>query len=344
VTRRIALLATAIATLVACSVPAEAGAATRIATSSNWAGYAVSRSGVRFRRVSGTWVQPTATCRSGRRRYSAYWLGLGGLHTTSTALEQIGTEADCAGGKATYTVWYELVPSDPVDVHLTVRPGDTLSASVTVTSHTVKLYIANRTRGTSFSKQLQATKVDVTSAEWIAEAPSACDSAGNCATLPLADFGTASFANARATSTGGHAGTISDAAWSAVAISLASGHGGPGRPGFVSDAGGSAQATPAALSAAGDAFSVTYQAAVDTPPEFNRARSAVVARRFAARAMREGALAAVAGPPRRPVRAAARVAAGPRACRCGPPCAVAAPGCERCGADRACFTTGPQKA
>jgi hypothetical protein len=263
VTRRLALLATAIATLVACAVPADAGAATRSATSSNWAGYAVSKSGVRFRRVSGTWVQPTATCTSGRRRYSAYWLGLGGLHTTSTALEQIGTEADCSGGTATYSVWYELVPSAPVDVNLTVRPGDTLSASVTVTGHTVKLYIANRTRGTSFSRQLTASKVDVTSAEWIAEAPSACDSRGNCETLALADFGTASFANARATSTSGHSGTISDSAWSAVAISLASDRRGPGGPGFVSDARGSAQATPATLSDTGDAFSVTYQDGAD---------------------------------------------------------------------------------
>jgi hypothetical protein len=137
----------------------------------------------------------------------------------------------------------------------------------------VKLYIANRTRGTSFSKQLHATKVDVTSAEWIAEAPSACDSRDNCETLPLADFGTASFANARATSTSGHAGTISDTAWSAVAISLASDHRGPGRPGFVSDGAGSAQATPATLSDAGDAFSVTYQAGVDTTSQFDRART-----------------------------------------------------------------------
>jgi Peptidase A4 family len=275
VTRRIALLATAIATLVACAVPAEAGAATRIATSSNWAGYAVSRSGVRFRRVSGTWVQPTATCNSGRRRYSAYWLGLGGLHTTSTALEQIGTEADCAGGKATYTVWYELVPSDPVDVHLIVRPGDTLSAGVTVTGHTVKLYIANRTRGTSFSKQLQATKVDVTSAEWIAEAPSACDDSGDCETLPLANFGSASFGSARATSVTGHVGTITDAAWSAVAITLSSDRFGHGGPGFVTDGRGSASATPAELNATGDAFAVIYDegndtsqsAALDTTPQ-----------------------------------------------------------------------------
>jgi hypothetical protein len=255
--RRTAILAAALATLVAGAVPAEAGAATRTATSSNWAGYAVSKSGVTFRRVSGTWVQPKIACGSGRRRYSAYWLGLGGLHTTSNALEQIGTEADCGGGTATYSVWYELVPSAPVDVKLTVRPGDTLSASVTVTGHTVKLYIANHTRGTVFSQQVQASKVDVTSAEWIAEAPSACGDGGNCDTLPLANFGTANFGHAKATSTTGHSGTITDSAWSALAITLGSDQGPARNMRFASDA-GPVTATPAALSDAGDAFTVTY--------------------------------------------------------------------------------------
>jgi peptidase A4-like protein len=272
--RRTAIVAAALVAPVASAAPAEA--ATRTATSSNWAGYAVSKPGVTFKRASGTWVQPKASCGSSRRRYSAYWLGLGGLHTSSTALEQIGTEADCAGGKATYSVWYELVPSDPVELKLTVRPGDTISASVTVTGHTVKLYLANRTRGTVFRKQLQASTVDVTSAEWIAEAPSACDDGGNCDTLPLADFGTATFAGAQATSATGHIGTISDPAWSAVKITLTSGRRGRGGgPGFVTDGSGSASATPAELNAAGDAFAVTYDGGDDATsgaPPFDATR------------------------------------------------------------------------
>jgi hypothetical protein len=258
--RRIAVLAGSLVALVASATPAEA--ATRTDVSSNWAGYAVSKSGVTFKRVSGNWVQPKASCGSGSRRYSAYWLGLGGLHSYSKALEQIGTEADCAGGRAIYSAWYELVPSDPVGLKMTVRPGDTMSASVTVTGHTVKLFLANRTRGTVFSEQLVADKVDVTSAEWIAEAPSACDATG-CETLPLADFGTASFANARATSTTGHAGAIADPAWSPLAITLSSDRHRRGGPGFVFDGGGAVSATPAALSATGDAFLVTYERSND---------------------------------------------------------------------------------
>ena len=193
--RRPALVA-ALAAVLALTVPAGAGASSWATTSTNWAGYAASRPGVGFRHVSGTWVAPAAHCGSGTRRYSAAWLGLGGLHTTSRALEQVGTEADCAGGKGYYSAWYELVPAAPVRLALTVRPGDTMSAAVTVSGHLVKLFIADRTQGTSFSKQLRVDQVDVSSAEWIVEAPSACVDNGGCRALPLADFGTTSFANA----------------------------------------------------------------------------------------------------------------------------------------------------
>jgi hypothetical protein len=256
--RRLAILAGLAAALLA--APAAADAATT--TSSNWAGYAVSEPGVKFRRVSATWVVPSATCSAtGRRRYSAAWLGLGGYHTSSSALEQIGTEADCtAKGSPSYSAWYELVPAAPVDIDLTIKSGDTVSASVTVSGNTVQLYLANRTRGTVFSKQMTADRIDVTSAEWIVEAPSACY--GNqCETLPLANFATTSFANARVTSTTGHWGTISDPAWHATSIALRSNgrHAfGPGRFGADESAAG---ASPGDLAATGDGFTVTYDEA-----------------------------------------------------------------------------------
>ena len=259
VAHRIALSVTLVAAFVAFAAPSGARASSWATTSSNWAGYAASQPGVAFRRVSGTWVAPAAHCGSGGRRYSAVWVGLGGLHTTSKALEQVGTEADCAGGKGYYSAWYELVPAAPVKLGLTVRPGDTMSASVTVSGHSVKLFIANRTRGTSFSKQLDAAQVDVSSAEWIVEAPSACVDNGGCRTLPLADFGTTTFASASATKTTGHTGTISDPAWSAVAITL-SPRRGPGGRRFATE-GDLGAAAPAGLTPAGDAFTVTYQAA-----------------------------------------------------------------------------------
>ncbi|HEY3020092.1 MAG TPA: G1 family glutamic endopeptidase [Solirubrobacteraceae bacterium] len=114
---RIALAAVALLALPA----APAGAATVEATSSNWAGYAVARKGTRFKRVSGSWVQPAVDC-TGDRSYSAYWVGLGGYRTTSNALEQVGTAADCdSTGAAHYTAWYELVPAAAVTMKLGVR-------------------------------------------------------------------------------------------------------------------------------------------------------------------------------------------------------------------------------
>jgi hypothetical protein len=146
-----------------------------------------------------------------------------------------------------------------VKLDLAVRPGDTMSAAVTVDGHSVRLFIANRTRGTSFTKRLTAAEVDVSSAEWIVEAPADCGDNGGCRALPLADFGTTPFAGARATSATGHAGTITDPAWSAVAITLTPGRG-PGAMRFAPD-GGAGSATPADLSPAGDAFTVTYEPA-----------------------------------------------------------------------------------
>jgi len=255
---RVALLASLATALL--GAPAAADAATT--TSSNWAGYAVSRSGVKFRRVAATWVVPAATCSAtGTRRYSAAWLGLGGYHTSSTALEQIGTETDCtAKGTPSYSAWYEMVPDAPVDIDLAVKSGDTVSASVTVSGHTVKLYLGNRTRGTKFTKQMTVDRVDVTSAEWIVEAPSACYG-DRCQTLPLANFGSTAFAKATATSTSGHQGAISDPAWSATSIALRSdGHRAFGGGRFASDS-ASAAASPGDLTATGDGFAVTYEEA-----------------------------------------------------------------------------------
>src|SRR3954447_18096695 len=102
---------------------ASAAAAATAETSSNWAGYAVKKTGVKYRRVSATWTQRAVDCSSTGRAFSAYWVGLGGLDQSSQALEQIGTDADCtSGGRATYSAWYELVPAAAVDIRsLTVR-------------------------------------------------------------------------------------------------------------------------------------------------------------------------------------------------------------------------------
>jgi hypothetical protein len=263
VTRLRALLLTlscaaAPAALALLAAPPAASAATAASTSSNWAGYAVS--GVRFRRVTASWVQPAAGCSSASPAYSAFWVGLGGYSRTSQALEQIGTEADCsASGGVAYRAWYELVPAAPVNAYLTVRPGDTISATVTVNGHNVSVRLADLTRHTLFSRTLRMRSPDVGSAEWIAEAPSACDASGTvCRTLPLTDFGQVAFSGASATTAAGHTGTIADPAWAATAITLRDSFGGRG-PARFAGAVAAAEADPGALSALGSAFAVTWQ-------------------------------------------------------------------------------------
>jgi hypothetical protein len=237
-------------------------------TSSNWAGYAVSAPAdsttpVTYTTVSGAWKQPAATCTAGSSGYSAFWVGLGGFSDTSQGLEQIGTESDCtADGRATYAVWYELVPAASVPVKLVIHPGDTFTASVAVTGQKVTVKITNLTRKKTFTKKLTMSTPDVSSAEWIAEAPSTCSNSGNCRTLPLANFASITFASARATAAG-HLGTIADPAWSATAISLASENGGFGDPRFAT-AVTTAQATPSPLSATGGSFSVAWSEAQPT--------------------------------------------------------------------------------
>ncbi len=160
------------------------------------------RPGVSFRTVTGTWTQPAAACVAGQSSYSAVWVGIGGFKPTSDALEQIGTEVDCkAGGNAVSSAWYELVPAPSKTISFTVQPGDVVHATVTVVGHQATLVLQNLTRDRTFRKTVFAPSIDVSSAEWIVEAPSECINQFACQALPLANFGSVAFESATATST-----------------------------------------------------------------------------------------------------------------------------------------------
>jgi hypothetical protein len=180
-------------------------------------------------------------------------VGLGGSGQESSALEQTGTQADCtADGSTEYYAWYELVPAAPVKLDLAIKPGDHISAKVSVSGSDVTVSLSDQTTGQSTTKTLQMDSPDTSSAEWIAEAPSACDGSGSCQTLPLADFGTVQFTSATATANG-HTGTVSDPNWSAQAVELGSSG--------ISDVSygsgdGASSATPSSLSSDGSSFSV----------------------------------------------------------------------------------------
>lgn len=247
--KALAVLFTA-ATGLVLSGGAQAGIVHDGAASTNWAGYAVS--GSTFTDVKGTWVQPAARCSaSATSSYAAFWVGLGGLSGGSGGLEQTGTESDCHNGQAVYTAWYEVLPDSSVSVPLTISAGDTISAEVSVDSGVATFILIDATTGQTFTKQVTPSLLDVSSAEWIAEAPSACYTADRCAQLTLADFGSVEFSGS-STTANGHVGTISDGSWSATSIELGG------------DAG---SATPAALSADGSDFVVSFVPTQLTQPQ-----------------------------------------------------------------------------
>ena len=112
--------------------------------------------------------------------------------------------------------------------------------------------LTDETTGQSATKTSQMSDPDLSSAEWIAEAPSQCDGSGNCTPVPLADFGTVNFTNASATSNG-HSGTISNSSWANEPVQLNG-----GSDGYVSYT-PSAGAAPSGLSSDGSSFSVAFQ-------------------------------------------------------------------------------------
>lgn len=269
---------------VAClAFAAPALAATQEGASENWAGYVVTpNDGSGFSAVSGQWTQPRVDCTANSTSsYSAYWVGLGGGGgEQSTALEQIGTQADCStSGKTTYYAWYELVPSAPVKLSLAIHPGDSIWARTAVKGDQVSLYITDQTTHRTWSKTLTMTSAtpDTSTAEWVAEAPSECASGAmsDCTPLPLANFGTATFSDAHATSDG-HMGSISDSHWTTEAIELEPSSsslfgGGPGgyQGGYggysaYSSYGTTGGAAPTSLSKSGTKFSVKYGATLQT--------------------------------------------------------------------------------
>jgi Peptidase A4 family len=243
--------------------------------SSNWAGYAVHRQGVSFGSVTGTWTQPKVNCTPGMPTYSAFWVGLGGYSLNAPALEQTGTEVDCSpSGKIVSSAWYELVPGPSVPIRLNVRPGDRIRATVKVSGHRATIRLDDLTRHRGFHKTVFPARIDVSSAEWIVEAPSECVTAGSCQTLPLAKFAPTRFGAASVRSTSGHIGTISDPSWAWTRITLTP----RGRHFSVQGPSRASAATarPSSLLSEGSAFAVNYAEGQTPAGQIARARAALL--------------------------------------------------------------------
>ena len=220
---------------------AQAGeGVSRAVVTNGWAGYVVRAEARSFAVVAGSWVQPRVVCnRPGSS--VALWVGLGGATSDSLALEQIGTSADCSQrALVSYSAWYQLYPAPPVELPLTIQPGDRIAAKVAVRASAVMVELRDFTTGASFSTELQMRSPETDSAEWIVEAPSACFM--TCTQLPLADFDRAVFADA-STEAGAHTGTIKDPGWTRLRLKM--------RP-----RGGRSAAVATSLSANGSSFGV----------------------------------------------------------------------------------------
>jgi hypothetical protein len=225
----------------------------------NWSGYAAvspttesvpqADSPLSFSDVTGSWTQPKARCVKGHSDAAAFWVGIGGFSEDSSTLQQLGTTAQCSSrGVATYFVWWEIVPAAEVRVPMKVRAGDRVTAAVLVNGSKVTMSIKNATRRTRFSTTVTVSQpLDVASAEWIAEAPTACTPNGGCEVVPLTNFGSVTFSKAAATANQ-VSGTITDPAWLVTPLDL------------IPDASaGGSGASPGVLSADGRSFRVSWQ-------------------------------------------------------------------------------------
>jgi hypothetical protein len=124
------------------------------------------------------------------------------------------------------------------------------------------MQVTNVTTGKSVTKVRRMAAPDVSSAEWVAEAPSLCSGNGYCRTVTLSDFGKVKFTKATATSLDGHTGSISDRAWTATSIQLVADSGGRDFGygyGRYEPYEASTTATPTALASRGTAFTVKYE-------------------------------------------------------------------------------------
>src|SRR5690348_5467375 len=166
---------------------AALGRSANVARSQNWSGYAAhARS---YKKISASWVQPTAHC-TASRTFSSFWVGLDGYN--SNTVEQTGSEADCSSGHAKYSGWYEMYPAFPVNFSNPVHPGDHFTGSVTFTgSGHYTLVLKDTTKGWSHTIKKTLASATNASAEVIAEAPSS-----SSGILPLTNFGTVHFSNA----------------------------------------------------------------------------------------------------------------------------------------------------
>jgi Peptidase A4 family len=253
-----------VVTQTAAAPPAQRthGTFTAAQFSSNWAGYVVrsKRAGAHaFTSARGTWRMPSVSCNGADGSSAAFWVGIGGFGAASPSLQQLGGSADCnPDGTTSYRLWTEIVPEPARFLPLRVAPGDTISALVSMAGRKVTLTIQNVSRRTRYSTTVTVRHaLDVSTAEWVAEAPALCRTASQCEVVPLSDFGTVSFSSISATA-GKHSGPLRDPWWTVTPVVLVTSAGASRYTAATNPSG----AIPAAVSTSGKTFSVVFRTRV----------------------------------------------------------------------------------
>lgn len=212
-------LAVAVALAVAAVSGASAHAAQPSPINNRWSGYVVTARQVSFTRVAGSWTVPLVTCTKGAvRALSTVWVGIGGYTTDSKVLDQVGTDANCdSGGHARYHAWFELLPDIAHPIDKRIGAGDTMSGSMVIAkTNLIELTLRDLTRNWTFAATIQVGAPDVTSAEWVVEAPYSCQRF-LCHQAPLANFGSVVIRDISATGNG-HRGTLATRSWKRTAL------------------------------------------------------------------------------------------------------------------------------
>ncbi len=206
--------------------------------STNWSGYADDNTGGgTYTAIGASWTQPTATC-THTTSLAVFWVGIDGF--SSNSVEQDGTGIECSGGKPIYFTWWEMFPTNAIQVvSETLSPGDSITSSVTRSGTSYTLKVTDSTHSSaSFTTTQSCSSCANSSAEWIAEAPS-----GSGGVEPLTNFGswTASGATVTSGSTSGVISSFTDDELTMV------------------NSAGSTKALPGALNSSGNGFSVTWE-------------------------------------------------------------------------------------
>jgi hypothetical protein len=216
--RRLVIAATGLALVLGTTGPAVQAAvptfhgtilALNANQSNNWSGYnqgTLERGSTLFNSIGGTWVVPTATQhKAGEAESSSSWIGIGGgcvdagCTLTDNTLIQAGTEQDVgAGGKASYSAWWEIIPAPSIAIsNFAVHAGDTIHGNISEVvgdSDVWTITLKNVTTGATFSQTVPYPSTHTT-AEWIEETPLLIGTSGTGLSA-MPNLGTVHFTNA----------------------------------------------------------------------------------------------------------------------------------------------------